>query len=343
MNCPGHCLIFKSKRRSYRDLPIRYADFGSLHRNETSGSLSGLTRVRRFHQDDGHIFCRPSQVEDEIRRTIDFVKVVYAVLGLPRYRFALSTRPADHYMGEVGEWDRAEAALRRVLDASGVPWAVSEGDGAFYGPKIDVVIGDSDGKDHQTATVQLDFQLPKRFGLEYDAPAPEFERRGESTDDAEALKSFGPVTPVLVHRAVLGSVERLMALLMEERRGKWPFWLNPRQAVIVTVNDSPAVVEHARRVRAVLTGVDDEWHRQVRDGADPAAIPAFRPTGLAVDIDDSSQTLGYKIRDAQQKGYGYLVVIGNRNVRDGNVTVGTTNMSTDELRDVMLNARETFQ
>ena len=153
MNCPGHCLIFASKRHSYRDLPIRYADFSPLHRNEISGALSGLTRVRRFHQDDGHIFCRPIQVEEEIKKTLDFVKVVYTVLRFGvGYRLALSTRPKDHYIGTEEEWGQAESALKRALDASGMEWGVNEGDGAFYGPKIDIILKDSDGKEHQTAT-----------------------------------------------------------------------------------------------------------------------------------------------------------------------------------------------
>ncbi|KAJ2984659.1 hypothetical protein NUW58_g5946 [Xylaria curta] len=230
MNCPGHCLIFASHLRSYRDLPIRYADFSPLHRNEISGALSGLTRVRRFHQDDGHIFCRPSQIEEEIRKTLDFVRVVYSTFKLGPYRLTLSTRPADHYIGAPEEWETAEGALKRALDVSGQDWTINEGDGAFYGPKIDIVLRDSDGKEHQTATIQLDFQLPKRFDLGYVAPAPEYERRGETTTDPDALNETGLVTPVLIHRAVLGSVERLMALLIEHYNGAWPFWLNPRQS-----------------------------------------------------------------------------------------------------------------
>ena len=180
MNCPGHCLIFDSQVWSYRDLPVRYADFSPLHRNEISGALSGLTRVRRFHQDDGHIFCRPSQIEQEIRSTLEFVAYTYKVLRLGSYRLALSTRPEAH-MGSTTEWDAAEDALKRALDACGQSWELNEGDGAFYGPKIDIILKDSDGKEHQTATIQLDFQLPKRFDLRYTAPAPEIERLGQTT------------------------------------------------------------------------------------------------------------------------------------------------------------------
>ncbi|RFU23579.1 hypothetical protein B7463_g12760, partial [Scytalidium lignicola] len=254
MNCPGHCLLFASQRRSYRDLPIRFADFSPLHRNEVSGSLSGLTRVRRFHQDDGHIFCRPSQIREEISRSLEFVRMVYQVLGLGPYRLALSTRPKDHYIGTLEEWDNAEAALRQSLDESGQPWTVNEGDGAFYGPKIDIVLKDSDGKEHQTATIQLDFQLPKRFELEYQAPAPELEQRGLTTTDAALLEKEGPVRPVMVHRAILGSVERLMALLIEHYNGHWPFWLSPRQAIMLTVSDKEHIVNYANQVLDTITG-----------------------------------------------------------------------------------------
>lgn len=318
MNCPGHCLIFASQNRSYRDLPIRYADFSPLHRNEVSGALSGLTRVRRFHQDDGHIFCRPSQIEGEIRQTLDFVALTYRVLGLGPYRLTLSTRP-EQYMGSAEDWDRAEAALRRALDASGREWTVSEGDGAFYGPKIDVILRDSDGKEHQTGTVQLDFQLPKRFALEYAAPAPELERRGETTTDPDLLAHYGPVQPVLIHRAVLGSAERLMALLIEHYNGRWPFWLNPRQAIVLTVNDREAVVDWARHTRDVLLGVSPASTSTPASASAPAA-----PTHLAVDLDDSARSVGLKVREATAKGYGLLVVVGQQDVDKGVVTANAS-------------------
>ncbi|KAI1765459.1 hypothetical protein GGR53DRAFT_519576 [Hypoxylon sp. FL1150] len=310
MNCPGHCLIFASQRRSYRHLPIRYADFSPLHRNEISGALSGLTRVRRFHQDDGHIFCRPIQIEEEIRKTLDFVRVVYSTFKLGTYRLALSTRPADHYIGTAEEWEGAENALKRALDASGQEWTVNEGDGAFYGPKIDIILRDSDGKEHQTATIQLDFQLPKRFDLGYSAPAPEFERRGEITNDPDKLAEFGLVTPVLIHRAVLGSVERLMALLIEHYDGKWPFWLNPRQVIIVTVNNSEQVVGLARSAQDILLG---------RDGR--ANGPVVDPSQLTVDIDDSRRSLPQKVREAKSKGYSVIVTVGPKQVPKGTITV----------------------
>jgi len=309
MNCPGHCLIFAAQRRSYRDLPIRYADFSPLHRNEISGALSGLTRVRRFHQDDGHIFCRPSQIEDEIKKTLDFVKRTYAIFGLGPYRLVLSTRPADHYIGTPDEWGQAEAALRGALDHSGQSWTLNEGDGAFYGPKIDIILKDSDGKEHQTATVQLDFQLPKRFELEYQAPAPGLEQKGETTSDAALLAESGAVRPVLIHRAVLGSVERLMALLIEHYDGKWPFWLNPRQCIILTLNDSETVVSYAQQTRRVLEGTTNQEDA------------CFTPSRLTVDVDDSPRTLPLKVREAKSKGYGVIIVVGPRDMAKGSLTV----------------------
>ncbi|KAL6876772.1 class II aaRS and biotin synthetase [Trichoderma novae-zelandiae] len=339
MNCPGHCLIFASKLHSYRDLPVRYADFSPLHRNEISGALSGLTRVRRFHQDDGHIFCRPSQVEEEIKKTLDFVKTVYGVLRLGvSYRLALSTRPKDHYIGTEEEWARAEDSLQRALDASGMEWTINEGDGAFYGPKIDIVLKDSEGKEHQTATIQLDFQLPKRFELEYQAPAPEYEARGETTADPELLAHYGPVRPVMIHRAVLGSVERLLALLIENYDGKWPFWLNPRQAIILTVNTSDAVVEWADRVRNVLLGIKEPE----ADGL-PSMESLTGQTGLAVDMDTTARPLGSKIREAHTSGYGLVVVVGEQDVKAQQVSLGKERLSPPELRDRMLRMVDTFE
>ncbi|SPO02232.1 related to threonine--tRNA ligase [Cephalotrichum gorgonifer] len=348
MNCPGHCLIFASEPRSYADLPIRYADFSPLHRNEVSGALTGLTRVRRFHQDDGHIFCRPSQVEREIRRTLGFVRFVYSVLRLGvDYRLALSTRPLDHYIGSEDEWERAESALRRALDASGQEWSVNEGDGAFYGPKIDIILRDPDGKEHQTATIQLDFQLPKRFGLKYEAPAPELEARGESTDDPALLAVSGPVAPVMIHRAVLGSVERLMALLIERHGAAWPFWLNPRQAVILTVNDAPETVAWAQTVRNLLEGHGGE------EGLESGELPPgemMQPNGLVVDLDSRAITMGRKKMQADAKGYGIIVTVGSREAADGTVSVsgqsipgGRKVMTPSELLATMQKKVATFQ
>ncbi|KAI9820099.1 MAG: hypothetical protein M1832_003806 [Thelocarpon impressellum] len=321
MNCPGHCLLFASRERSYRELPVRYADFSPLHRNEVSGALSGLTRVRRFHQDDGHIFCRPAQVSREISSTLDFVAMAYKAFKLPPFKLVLSTRPEHNYIGSVEEWDRAEAALEKALDGSGREWTVNRGDGAFYGPKIDVILKDSDGKEHQTATIQLDFQLPQRFELEYRAPAPEAEKRGETTDDPELLAKSGPVRPVIIHRAVLGSLERFMALLIEHHAGRWPFWLSPRQAIILTVNaKSESVREQARTVRGQVSGVEPS-----RDGADGVTQP--RPLdsqSFFVDVDNSGQSLGKKLARAKELGYNFVIVAGPRGVESGTVDVDIT-------------------
>lgn len=303
MNCPGHCILFGSKRRSYRDLPIRFADFSPLHRNEIHGALSGLTRVRRFHQDDGHIFCRPSQIREEISKTLEFVKVTYNTFGLGPYRLALSTRPTDNFIGSIEDWDAAEQALKDSLDESGQAWTLNEGDGAFYGPKIDVILKDSDGKEHQTATIQLDFQLPQRFGLEYQAPAPGRERRGLTTLDPELLKVEGPVTPVLIHRAVLGSVERIMALLIEHYNGHWPFWLNPRQVMIVTTNDSKDLIEYANKVKRILQGGSPTWTGAVRSG-----------DKIAVDINSTANAVKKKVADAKKKRYAVVIVVGMNDI-----------------------------
>jgi threonyl-tRNA synthetase len=320
MNCPGHCLLFASKRRSFRDLPIRFADFSSLHRSEVSGALSGLTRARRFHQDDGHIFCRPSQVGEEISRTLDFVKLTYGTFNLGPYRLALSTRPKENYIGTVEEWDNAELSLRQALDASGQVWSVNEGDGAFYGPKIDIILRDSDGKEHQTATVQLDFQLPKRFNLRYHSPAPELEQKGVTATDPEILAKEGPVQPVMIHRAVLGSIERFMALLIEHYNGYWPFWLNPRQAIILTVTNDKLVVDYALDALRQIQGVLPD--------ATMGRAGELNRVNFVVDVDDSARTLRKKILEAKKKRYGMIVVAGRENVERGDsVTVDFSGIS----------------
>lgn len=350
MNCPGHCLLYQSKKRSYKELPVRYADFSPLHRNEPSGSLSGLTRVRCFHQDDGHIFCRPSQVGEEISSTLEFVRMVYQTLRLGPYRLTLSTRPKDCFIGTIEEWDAAEAALKMSLDESGQAWTINEGDGAFYGPKIDIILEDSDGKEHQTATIQLDFQLPRRFELQYQSPAPEVEGKGESTTDPALLDKTGPVTPVLIHRAVLGSVERLMALLIEHYKGKYPFWLNPRQVIILTVVDDKPVVEFAESVLGhlkpgqpkstirTLPHEDNGIEVPTPDGL-PWALPSHQ-VQFAIELDKRPISLQKKILEAKQKRYSVIIVIGRNNVARQDVNVdlsgvpdpyGLVNISASEL------------
>merc|ERR1719216_515018 len=207
MNCPGHALIFDHRIRSWRELPLRLADFGVLHRNELSGALTGLTRVRRFQQDDAHIFCMPEQIKEEIKGALDFLSTVYKTFGFT-YTLKLSTRP-EKFLGEIETWDKAEKMMEDSLNQSGLKWSLNPADGAFYGPKIDITLKDALNRQHQCATIQLDFQLPKKFNLEY------VDDKGEKQH------------PVMIHRAILGSVERMIAVLTENFGGKWPFWLSP--------------------------------------------------------------------------------------------------------------------
>ncbi|KAI9719422.1 MAG: hypothetical protein M1812_003493 [Candelaria pacifica] len=322
MNCPGHCLLFKSKARSYRDLPIRYADFSALHRNEVSGSLSGLTRVRRFHQDDGHIFCRPGQIADEISRTLAFVKLVYNMFKLGPYKLVLSTRPKDQYMGSVEEWDRAELQLQQALEGSMQEWTTNEGDGAFYGPKIDVILKDAAGKEHQTATIQLDFQLPQRFELQYQAPAPEQERNGINTDDFELLQDSGPVTPVIIHRAAFGSLERFMALLIEHYKGHWPFWLSPRQVIILPVRNTAEITAYAKQLGEHCSGVPS-W----KGDNDPHIRPSPQGPTFNVVIDSSERSLSKKVFEARRGGYNIIMIVGQKNLEDGTVDLDISGLS----------------
>lgn len=304
MNCPGHCLLFGTKQRSYKEMPIRYAEFSPLHRNERSGALSGLTRVRRFHQDDAHIFCRPSQVGEEISKTLDFVRIAYETFRLGPYKLVLSTRPNDHFIGKAEEWDRAEDGLRKALDQSGQEWTVNEGDGAFYGPKIDIILKDADGKEHQTATIQLDFQLPKRFELTYLAPAPELEDKGLTTTDPELLSTSGLVTPVIIHRAILGSVERFMALLIEHYK------------------DAPSVVEYAQSIKSKFTPKRLlPKHLWENEKSPQLTARELYQSDIRVEIDDSSRSLGKKIVEAKQKCYNVIIVVGKQNVESQTVDI----------------------
>jgi threonyl-tRNA synthetase len=310
MNCPGHCLLFASEPRSHRQLPIRYADFSALHRNENSGSLTGLTRVRRLHQDDGHIFCAPGQVEAEILRTLEFVELVYKhIFDLPGYRLVLSTRPEESYIGTVAEWDMAEAQLKSALATAGVQWDLSPGDAAFYGPKIDFYLTDVNGKDHQTATVQLDFQLPQRFELEYQV--------GDESAGAE--------TPVLIHRAVLGSLERFLALLIEHYNGTYPFWLSPRPVVLLTVSTTPEEIAYTEKVAGVLSGSTPAGDT-LDDSAKHTLIkrPSARPP-LQIDTDVAARPLGKKLELARASGYNFIGVVGPRDVREQTVTLEMAN------------------
>ncbi|XP_062048167.1 threonine--tRNA ligase, mitochondrial isoform X2 [Lepus europaeus] len=279
MNCPAHCLMFAHRPRSWRELPLRLADFGALHRAEASGSLGGLTRLRCFQQDDAHIFCAPDQLEAEIYGCLDFLRSVYAVLGFS-FHLALSTRPSG-FLGEPCLWDQAEQLLQQSLEAFGEPWDLSPGDGAFYGPKIDVHLRDALGRPHQCGTIQLDFQLPLRFDLQYKGQAGTLER------------------PVLIHRAVLGSVERLLGVLAESCGGKWPLWLSPFQVAVIPVGTEQE--EYAREVQQTL-----------------------QAAGLASDLDaDPGLTLSRRIRRAQLAHYNFQFVVGRKEQSNRTVNVRT--------------------
>ena len=276
MNCPGHMLIYGSEVRSYRDLPLRYHEQTPLHRNEASGVLSGLTRVRQFAQDDGHCFVMESQIGAEVELALRLMQRVYTDMGL-RYSVKLSTRP-EEFMGEVATWDRAEAALKQALEGAGQPYELNEGDGAFYGPKIDFDVTDAIGRKWQCATIQLDYQIPERFDLKY-----------IGADNAEHR-------PVVIHRAIFGSFERFIALLIEHFAGAWPLWLAPVQAVVLPISDRH--LEYASGVRDQLAAA-----------------------GLRVELDDRHEKIGYKIREAQLQKVPYMLVAGDREAAEGTVSV----------------------
>ncbi|EFC40098.1 predicted protein [Naegleria gruberi] len=286
MNCPAHCLMFDSKIRSYRELPVRLADFSPLHRNEPRGSLTGLTRVRRFHQDDSHIFCTHDQVKSEIENCLQFVKFVYSEIFGFNLRFNLSTRP-EKFVGDIEMWDKAEQSLKECLD--GYNWKLNEGDGAFYGPKIDIQIEDSLQRFHQCATIQLDFQLPRRFNLKY-----------QSQNDQL-------ITPVIIHRAILGSIERFIALLTEHLSGRWPFWLNPRQCFIC-----PVSAENASLV---------DYCKEVKDQIFKTAEERGVFSNYFIDVDLSDKTMKKKIRDAQVLQYNFILVLGEKEMQEKTVSV----------------------
>lgn len=276
MNCPGHMLIYKNALRSYRDLPIRMAEFGHVHRHEFSGALNGLLRVRSFCQDDAHLFVRPDQIEREIELALQIIDHVYRVFGFD-YTIELSTRPED-YMGDLEVWDEAEAALSRVLEKRGVAYTVNEGDGAFYGPKIDIHIQDAIQRSHQCATVQLDFQLPEKFDLTY------------------VNEQNEKVRPVVIHRAVFGSLDRFLGILIEHFNGAFPLWLAPIQVQIIGVADT-----HAAYVEEVAN--------------------QLRQAHIRVAVDERNQKLGKKIREAQMKKIPYILVLGDEEQQQNSVTV----------------------
>ncbi|UYV75656.1 TARS [Cordylochernes scorpioides] len=301
MNCPGHCLMFDMRNRSWRELPLRLADFGVLHRNELSGALTGLTRVRRFQQDDAHIFCTMDQIESEIKNALEFLQHVYGVFGFT-FKLKLSTRP-EGYLGEVELWDRAEQQLRDSLDNFGQPWTLNPGDGAFYGPKIDITIMDALQREHQCATIQLDFQLPIQFKLQYARLNSPSENNCYVANEAYCggSESGEFQRPVIIHRAILGSVERMIAILTESFGGKWPFWLSPRQAVVFPVYAAPQFNDYCTKVRDML-----------------------HSAGFQCDVDlDYGDTLNKKVRNAQLAQYNFILVVGENEMQAGSVNVRT--------------------
>jgi len=276
MNCPAHIQLFKDERRSYRDLPIRYAEAGLVHRHEPSGTLHGLLRVRHITQDDGHIFCSEDQVKDEVQRCLDFGFHIYETFGFEP-RLELSTRP-EKRVGSDEMWDRAEGALQAALDEKGLAYELNEGDGAFYGPKIDLHMTDSIGRSWQLGTVQLDYSMPERFELAY-----------TGADNADHR-------PVMIHRALMGSFERFIGILIEHYAGEFPLWLAPVQALVVPIADRHA--EHAERV--------------ARD---------LRNAGLRVEVDGRTESVGRKIREGEVRKVPYMLVLGDREAEEGQVSV----------------------
>jgi threonyl-tRNA synthetase len=277
MNCPFHLTIYKSRLRSYRDLPYRWAELGTVYRFERSGVLHGLMRVRGFTQDDAHIFCRPDQLEDEILRVLDFTTNILRTFGFDRYDIYLSTKP-DKASGSDEQWALATDALRKALEARGLPFQVDPGEGVFYGPKIDIKIKDALDRSWQCSTIQVDFHNPTQFKLEYIG------------EDGKAHQ------PVMVHRALLGSLERFFGVLVEHYAGAFPLWLAPVQALLVPVTERHQA--YAREVAAEL-----------------------RAAGLRVEVDDRNEKLGYKIREAQLQKIPYMLVVGDKEVESRSVAV----------------------
>ena len=268
MNCPGHVLIYGSKLRSYRDLPVRIADFGRLHRNERSGVTHGLTRVRSFSQDDAHIFCRPDQIDEEFGSVVDMLLETYELFGFDDLRIYFSLRP-EKRVGSEEMWDWAEAALERALEAKGVDYETDPGEGAFYGPKVDFKVHDAIGREWQLGTIQLDLSMPERFDIEY------------VTEEGTTAR------PVMIHRALLGSLERFIGILIEHTAGAFPVWLAPVQAVVIPIADRH--LDYARRVGEQLSS-----------------------EGLRVEVDGRSERMNLKIRDAQRQKVPYMLVVGDR-------------------------------
>ncbi|WHY21681.1 threonine--tRNA ligase [Paenibacillus sp. G2S3] len=298
MNCPGHMMIYKNNLHSYRELPIRIAEFGQVHRHEFSGALNGMMRVRTFCQDDAHLFVLPEQIEDEINRVISLIDHIYQVFGF-EYKIELSTRPAD-YMGSEELWDQAEQSLQNVLDNLGIEYRVNEGDGAFYGPKIDFHILDALKRSWQCGTIQLDWQMPEKFDLTY---------IGEDN-----LKH----RPVVIHRAVYGSIDRFMGIITEHYAGAFPLWLAPVQAKLLPVSEN--YVDYAFQVKQSL-----------------------EQAGIRVEVDIRNEKLGYKIREAQLEKAPYMLVLGENEKNSGSVSVrkrGEGDLGSKSIQEIIVQINE---
>lgn len=278
MNCPGCMLFYLSTSHSYRDLPLRIAEIGHVHRHEASGALSGLFRVRSFHQDDAHLFMKPTEIKEEIFQVLELVDQIYTTFGLP-YRLELSTRP-EKSIGSDEDWDVATKGLKNALDEWGEPYRVNEGDGAFYGPKIDIHIQDALGRSWQCGTIQLDMALPEKFNLEY--------------MDKDGI----PKRPVMVHRALFGSIERFFGILIEHFAGKFPLWISPRQVRVIPVADRH--FEYAAEV-----------------------VKEIQKKGFLCDIDDSHESVNKKIRNAQLLQINYMLVVGDKEVENRTIALRT--------------------
>ncbi len=277
MNCPAHMLIYKSKIRSYRDLPIRYFELGNVYRREKSGVLHGLLRVRGFTQDDAHIFCLPEETEKEIQGVIDFVIDTMKVFGFTDYKIDLSTRPPK-YIGSLKMWDKATNALKKALEAKDMKYEVNEGEGAFYGPKIDIMVKDALGRPWQCATVQCDFALPERFNLTYVSKDGKKER------------------PVMLHRVVLGSIERFIGTLIEHYAGNFPVWLAPTQVAVIPITDR--VHDYTRKIFNML-----------------------QEEGIRVELDERNEKLQYKIREKELQKVPYMLIAGDREKENNTVSL----------------------
>lgn len=276
MNCPGGMLYYQQNIHSYKEFPLRVGELGKVHRHEASGTLNGLLRVRCFTQDDAHIFMLPNQIEDEIKNVMKLVDQVYTTFGL-KYSVELSTMPESH-IGEVSEWEMAETALKNALEHMNLDYKINEGDGAFYGPKIDIHVTDCIGREWQCGTIQLDMQLPKRFNLTY-------------VDSDGSLKE-----PIMIHRVVYGSLERMIAVLIENFAGAFPTWLSPVQVKILNISD--AQLQYAKNVKAIL-----------------------EDNGIRVELDDRNEKIGKKIREAQLEKVPYMLVVGDKEMAENKVAV----------------------